>query len=131
MERLFVDTSAWLAYANRADKAHAEVRGALKRFEGRLVTTNFVFDETVTLCRRLGHAPAVLVGDTLRSPDVVDMVRVRPPDEQQAWQLFMDREDKDYSFTDCTSFVIMRRLGLSRAAALDEDFRREGFEVVP
>lgn len=131
MERLFVDTSAWLAYANRGDKAHEEVRVALKRFEGRLVTTNFVFDETVTLCRRLGHASAVLVGDALRSVDLVDMVRVRPADEHAAWQLFKDRGDKDYSFTDCTSFVIMRRLGLSRAAALDDDFRREGFDVIP
>ena len=126
-----MDTSAWLAYANRTDKCHAEVRGALKRFEGRLVTTNFVFDETVTLCRRLGHGTATLVGDALRSLDLVDMVRVRPSDEQDAWQLFKDRADKEYSFTDCTSFVIMRRLSLSRAAALDEDFRREGFEAVP
>ncbi len=36
-----------------------------------------------------------------------------------------------YSFTDCTSFVLLRRLGLDRVAALDEDFRREGFELVP
>lgn len=131
MERLFVDTSVWLAYANRADESHAAVRDALKRFEGRLVTTNFVFDETVTLCRRMSHEAAVLVGGVLREPDVVDLVRVRPSDEEDAWRLFRDRGDKSYSFTDCTSFVVMRRLGLVRAAALDEDFRREGFQVVP
>ena len=131
MERLFVDTSAWLAYANRADAAHAAVRDALKRFEGRLVTTNFIFDETVTLCRRMGHGTAVLVGEVLRDPDVVDLLRVRPGDEEDAWRLFQDRADKRYSFTDCASFAIMRRLGVLRAATLDEDFEREGFEVVP
>lgn len=131
MERLFVDTSAWLAYANRADDAHVSVRDALKKFEGRLITTNFVFDETVTLCRRMGHSAAVLVGEVLRDPDVVDLLRVRPGDEQDAWQLFQDRPDKRYSFTDCTSFAMMRRLGLHRAATLDEDFEREGFEVLP
>jgi predicted nucleic acid-binding protein len=131
VERLFVDTSAWLAYVNRTDGAHATVRDALKKFEGRLVTTNFIFDETVTLCRRMGHSAAVLVGDVLRDPDVVDLLRVRPGDEEDAWQLFQDRGDKSYSFTDCTSFAIMRRLGLRRATTLDEDFEREGFEVVP
>jgi predicted nucleic acid-binding protein len=131
VDRLFVDTSAWLAYANRADGAHAAVREALGRFEGRLVTTNFVFDETVTLCRRMGHSAAVLVGEVLRDTDVADLVRVRPGDEADAWQLFRDRKDKAYSFTDCTSVVVMRRLGLHRAATLDEDFEREGFAVLP
>lgn len=131
MERLFVDTSAWLAYANHADDAHAATRDALTRFVGRLVTTNFVFDETVTLCRRMGHAAALLVGGVLRDPAVVDLVRVRPGDENDAWRLFGGRKDKVYSFTDCTSFVMMRRLGLARAAALDADFAREGFDVVP
>lgn len=126
-----MDTSAWLAFANHADDAHAAVREVLTRFGGRLVTTNFVFDETVTLCRRMGHAAALLVGGVLRDPEVVDLVRVRPGDENDAWRLFGERADKVYSFTDCTSFVLMRRLGIGRAAALDADFAREGFEVAP
>lgn len=126
-----MDTSAWLAYANRSDSAHHAVRDALKDFEGRLVTSNFVFDETVTACRRLGHAVAVLVGGLLRDPEVVDLVRVTGDDERDAWDLFQRRPDKSYSFTDCTSFVLMRKLGLQRVATLDADFAREGFEVVP
>jgi hypothetical protein len=61
----------------------------------------------------------------------VDLVRVTPNDEQAAWRLFLDRPDKDYSFTDCTSFVLVRRLGLRRVVATDADFQREGFDVVP
>ena len=45
--------------------------------------------------------------------------------------MFLNRPDQAYSYTDCTSFVSMRRLRLDRAAALDQDFRREGFAVVP
>ena len=52
-------------------------------------------------------------------------------DETRAWKLFARRADKEYSFTDCVSFEIMRRLGITRAAALDDDFRREGFTVLP
>ncbi|MFT3773889.1 MAG: hypothetical protein QM820_51630 [Minicystis sp.] len=45
--------------------------------------------------------------------------------------MFLARPDKRYSFTDCTSFVLMRRLGLRTAVSLDDDFRQEGFEVLP
>jgi predicted nucleic acid-binding protein len=132
MDRLFVDTSAWLAFVNRKDEAHEQVRRLLARHEDRLVTTNFVFDETVTLAAaRLGHGAAVRVGDLLREPEVVTLVRITARDESEGWKLFGERPDKKYSFTDCTSFVVMRRLGLDRAAALDEDFRREGFLLEP
>jgi len=86
MERIFVDTSAWLSYANRNDADHRRVKRALTGFPGRLVTSNFVFDETVTLCgSRLGHAFALLVGDTLQDVDTVDLVRVSVDDEARAW----------------------------------------------
>jgi predicted nucleic acid-binding protein len=58
-------------------------------------------------------------------------VRITSDDELAAWELFDARADKEYSFTDCTSFVLMRRLGISTALAADDDFVQEGFEVVP
>jgi len=132
MQRLFVDTSAWFAFANRGDPDHKTVAALLAAFKGRLVTSNFVFDETVTLCLyRLGHAAAERVGQALRDSGQVDLVRVAPEDETVAWQLFRERGDKQYSFTDCTSFALMRRLDLKAAAALDDDFAGEGFEQLP
>jgi len=120
MQRLFVDTSAWFAFANSGDPDHETVAGLLAAFKGRLVTSNFVFDETVTLCLyRLGHDAAGRVGQVL------------PEDEAGAWQLFQERRDKQYSFTDCTSFALMQRLDLKTAAALDDDFAGEGFEQLP
>ena len=132
MERLFVDTSAWFAFANRKDLNHARVRAVLRQFPGRLVSSNFVFDETISLCLyRLGHKAARTAGSVLMDPDIVDLVRITAEDEQAAWALFCNRSDHRFSFTDCTSFVVMRRLGLPKALALDDDFRVEGFEVVP
>jgi predicted nucleic acid-binding protein len=58
-------------------------------------------------------------------------MRVTISDEKAAWALFLARPDKLYSFTDCTSFVVMRRLGISEAVAVDADFRREGFDSIP
>lgn len=132
MDRLFVDTGAWFALVNRDDPDHQEVAELLDAFRGRLITTGYVFDETVTLClARLGHQPAALTGQTLLDPDVVDLFRISASDEAAAWELLLARPDKTYSFTDCTSFILMRRLGLARAAAVDAHFRQEGFETVP
>ena len=67
----------------------------------------------------------------MTDPDEVDMVRVTVEDERAAWNLFCERADQRYSFTDCTSFVLMRRLRLPTALALDADFSAEGFGVAP
>ncbi len=132
MERAFVDTSAWLALANRSDPARPGVEASLRSRRGRLVTSNHVFDETVTFCStRLGHDAAMLMGRMLRNAAEVQLVHASAADEQAAWSLFLDRPDKQYSFTDCVSFVLMRRLKLDVAIAMDADFRREGFAVEP
>lgn len=132
MKALFVDTSAWYAHMQRDDPDHAPVRRRLEPFRGELVTSDFVFDELVTLVQaRLGHAAAVRAGELLLDPREVRLESVLPDDQKAAWRLFLDCPDKNYSFTDCTSFVLMRRLGLRSAAALDENFEQEGFSTVP
>ena len=76
MDRLFVDTSAWFASVNRADPDHERVANALRGFRGRLLTSNFIFDETVTLCfYRLGHEAAISIGETLRQSAHVELIR--------------------------------------------------------
>ena len=111
MAHAVVDTRAWLAYLNRLDADHTRIRRVLETFQGRLVTSNFIFDETVTLCLyRLGYRVAATVGEVLLDPTVVDLLRLTPDDENIAWTLFLARSDKTYSYMDCTSFVLTRRL---------------------
>ena len=127
-----MDTSAWYAYVNRVDPDHAAVTRFLENFSGQLITSNYIFDELITLVRtRLGYSEALQVGAVLRNANIVRLERVTSADEEAAWRLFRDRSDKTYSFTDCTSFVLMRRLSLSHALATDEHFRQEGFVVYP
>jgi hypothetical protein len=131
-ERHFVDTGAWFAYVNGADPDHHRVRPVLDRPPGPLVTSAYVFDETVTLTQaRLGHRRAVTVGRTLLDPGVVELLPVTPADERAAWSLFERRPDKLYSFTDCTSFIVMRRVKITMAVTLDAHFVQEGFGVIP
>jgi len=131
VNRVFVDTSGWYAYARADDPAHDGARTALELWEGRLVTTDYVFDETVTLTRaRLGVSAAAKLGDALRDAGVVELVRLLPEDFDDAWELFKKNRDKPWSFTDCTSFAVMRRLRLHAAVATDKHFRQAGFETL-
>jgi predicted nucleic acid-binding protein len=130
MERIFVDTGAWYAYINARDPDHLRVKEVLQTFTGQLITSTYIFDEIVTLTlSRLGHHSAVKVGNTLLNPNAVYLVRVTASDEKAAWDLFNQRPDKDYSFTDCTSFVLMERLKLTKALAVDAHFAQEGFHL--
>ena len=130
MKRAFVDTSAWYGFVRKDDPDHAIVKKSLKVWESRLVTTNFVLDETLTLVRsRLGHALAAQVGEVLKNPTVVDLARVTPEDEENAWNLFIKHKDQDFSYTDCTSFSVMRRLALETVITSDHHFLQVGFEI--
>lgn len=132
MKRVFVDTSAWYAFARRDDPHHAEAAKAMKHWQGRLVTSDFIFDETVTLLRaRAGHGAAVRVGEALFDPGIVEMVEILPDDIEDAWSHFVGHKDKAYSFTDCTSFAVMRRLRIPIALATDRHFKQAGFQVEP
>lgn len=132
MNRVFVDTSAWYAFARADDPDHEEVKAALERWEGRLLTSNFVFDEVVTLAlSRLGHRHAVAIGRALRDGAVAEFVRATAEDEGEAWRFFARRADKGYSFTDCVSFSIMRRLRIESAVTTDRHFAQAGFRAEP
>lgn len=131
MARLFVDTSAWYAYVNHSDPDHGVVKRALESFAGTLVTSNFVFDETITLVRyRLNHRIALRVGEFLLNVNEVDLLHVESEDEDEAWKLFKKRRDQTYSFTDCTTFALMKRFKINLVAALDSDFVTEGFQNI-
>ena len=132
MKRAFVDTAGWFAYARADDPNHDPVQGALEHWEGRLVTSNYIFDEVITLIRmRVGYRPARTIGELLRDPRLIDLPRATNDDEQEAWRLFCHHTDKAYSFTDCVSFAMMRRLGIETAITTDKHFHQAGFQVQP
>jgi uncharacterized protein len=132
VKRLFVDTGAWYALADRKDPDHHRVADCLEDETGRLVTTNFIFDESVTLIRyRLGFAAAKTFGDSLLRGDFATLLPVRRQDEARAWDIFTRYRDKSFSFTDCTSFAVMQRLKIASAVAIDEDFRAFGMNCLP
>jgi len=89
-----------------------------------------VLVETFALVQaRLGMDAVRTLADDLLP--VVRTVTVTMEDHRGAVQALLAADRRDLSLVDCSSFVVMRRLGLRSAFTFDEDFRRQGFEVRP
>jgi predicted nucleic acid-binding protein len=126
---IFVDTSYWVALRNRRDSNHEHARALLKqRSDVTLVTSNQVRGETwAYLRRRAGHGSAVAFLDTLEQSSRVQVVLVDEPQEREALRWLRRHDEREYSFVDATSFIMMRTLKLREAFAFDGDFSAAGF----
>jgi len=131
--RLFVDTSAWLALNDKNDQYHNRAVAKIsdiKKFRIELFTSEYVIDESITLIRyRISHQAAVTFGDSLLKSSIVSIIDVTQEDRLKAWEVFKRYGDKELSFTDCTSFVLMRNLKIHKAFTFDEHFKQIGLEI--
>lgn len=131
----FADTSALYAVLDADDAFHERAREAwesllLEERQGALVTTNYVLLETFALVQaRLGIEAVRALSDRL-SP-ALRTVWVTEEDHRGAVQALLAAGRRELSLVDCTSFLVMRRLGLSAVFTFDEDFEEQGFQPVP
>jgi uncharacterized protein len=131
---VFLDTGYLVALEDADDENHRTAREHLDGL-GRmstLTTTSYVLDEVVTFFNVRGqHAKAVEVGERLLGSPSVEMIHVGEDLLRRGFGLLQVRPDKDYSLTDCVSFVLMRERGISVAFAFDRHFEQEGFVREP
>jgi predicted nucleic acid-binding protein len=128
---IFVDRSVWFSAALKEDQYHATCRMLLEAAVGELVTTDYVIDELLTLLSVRGYRDvAIAAGARLWSGKAAPVVLVTPDDLAEAWRIFQSYRDKQWSFTDCTSYAVMQRLGITEALSLDDHFRQFGFASV-
>ncbi len=128
----FVDTSALLAFLDRDADRHGEVVASSAEIfaERRAITHNYVLIETVALAhRRLGAAVARrLLEDVV---PVLEIVWIDAELHAAAVTAYLRSLRRRSSLVDHVSFELMRRRAIRAALALDRDFAREGFELVP
>ena len=135
MKALFVDTAGWMACADAADAVHkvsCQARDSALERGTLLVTTDYVADETLTLIRkRLGIRAAESWWEQVEGSSRVRWEWIDVQRADRARNLFFRHRDKDFSFTDCTSFVVMQELKIRQALTTDAHFRQMGFHVLP
>jgi hypothetical protein len=129
----FVDTGAWAAFYRPEDPYHERAADWLTANSDLLITTDYVVDELLTLLKsRYSVKAALQAGEALWSEGNSTVVYLGAPDIRDAWRIFQRYTDKGWSFTDCTSYAVMRRLGIPRAFAFDHHFdQMPGIRRVP
>lgn len=127
----FADTFYYLALLNEEDDAHPSALEAARSIGGRLVTTTWVLTEVAD-----GLAPRSTRGLFAQFNALLHLdSRLTIIPSTQEWfdrgvALYTARRDKDWSLTDCISFVVMRQLGISEALTADHHFEQAGFSVL-
>ncbi len=130
---VFFDTSAAVALFLEKDRNHEEAKTLVqKAIQKRqiLLITDYIFDETITtMLARAGHSDAVKAGRFLLVSSIVKIIYLDTELKLRAWEYFKRHKDKNFSFTDCTSFVLMKEMGLRHYIAFDEHFSQVGFTI--
>jgi len=130
---IFVDTSAHFALVNSKDIDHENAKKFLEQLSQEnnvLVVSNFIIAEIYTLIlRKINRNKAIEYIENLKK--TAEIERITEADEKRAWEIILKYNDKDFSYTDATSFALMERFGLSEAFAFDEHFEQYGFIRLP
>jgi uncharacterized protein len=135
MQTLFLDTSYLLALELADDGNHG---AAVKHWSEivanlpPLITTSYVFSETVTFFNSRGlHDKAVKLGHSLLRSQSVTLTHVDEMLFHQGWIYFESHRDKRYSLTDCISFLVMQKNSITDALTFDKHFDQAGFRAIP
>lgn len=134
MSVVFLDSSYFKALIDEKDEFHfqaEDILTLLANTQSQLMTTNYIIDETATLLRvRCGLEVALKFRRLLAtSTPTIKLTRVIVADDAAAWKWFI-KDWSNLSFTDCVSFAVMKRLGLTHVATFDQHFQRAGFTII-
>ena len=131
---VFVDTSGLYALVEKNDAQHATARAVVERLlrsGRRLLITDYIAAETVNLANaRSGTRVAARVLDLIEQSAGIRIEWIGALRFDRTKAFFRKHADHAYSFTDCTSFVVMRELRLSEALTTDRHFPQAGFEAL-
>jgi hypothetical protein len=138
---VFLDTSALLAVFDESDQWHERATNYWKTDiiqslpRPRVVLTDFIIDEAATRIRRdVSHQKAVEAVNLLLEMKRRGAFEILAIDEVRfnaAWKIFVQYSDQDFSFTDCTSFVVCEELKVTRAFAFDSHFQTYRITTAP
>ncbi len=129
---IFVDTGIWYARFVADDPNHLHVKEWFKSNSSQLITSDYCVDETLTLISARKRPDLALVaGRHMFDETMAHLLFLNNGQIYRAWILVQQRASAGWSFTDCTSKVVIEDLALQAAASLDQHFHQFGIEVLP
>lgn len=131
MNPVFADTFYFLALLHVDDAAHASALRLSQTRTDPLLTTVWVLTEVADALAMPGMRegfPRLLAA--LRADPACTIVLPTQSLFDQGVRLYEERPDKDWSLTDCISFVVMREYGATQALTGDRHFEQAGFTIL-
>jgi uncharacterized protein len=117
---VFVDSSVWFAAANIRDHHNQRAKQILTELSGRVTTDHVVVETWLLLNSRVSRHAAEGFWRGIKA--ISEIENVIPADVEAGWSITERFADQTFSIVDRTSFAVMERLGLTRAASFDRDF---------
>ena len=130
---VFVDSSIYFALNNLADphfrKAHFLAKKLQEKSVRLFTATHILLEVTTLLSQRIGHEIAVKFLDDIRDGETT----ILHPSEYlilEGESLFKKQKSKNVSYADCMSFAIMRERNIKVAFSFDQDFKKNGYQLL-
>lgn len=131
MRRVFADTGYWIALLNHRDELHQKALDLSQKMgEIYIFTSEMVLSEVLNDFSKRGEffrRVAIELIESLYSHPNVTVVEQSSSQFQDGLSLYKQRQDKEWSITDCVSFKIMESYGITEALAYDKHFEQAGF----
>jgi uncharacterized protein len=131
MNAVFADTYYFIALINPKDPAHSRAVQLSRQGRGRMVSTAWVFTE---LADGLSRTADRYLFATILADFESDPINLFVGAEEELWRrgadLYHARHDKQWSLTDCISFVVMKQHGITDALTGDHHFEQAGFAAL-
>lgn len=131
MNALFADTSFFVAFFHDGDVDHDAAHDYMENHQGTIMTTDWVLVEFGNfISRRASRAQfGPFIAELLVDPRFI-IHQADHTDFNAGLQLYHQRQDKHWSMTDCISFSLMEREGMTDALTSDHHFEQAGFKIV-
>lgn len=128
MKTIFADSFYYLAILSRRDARHQAAIEFSESFHGQIVTTEWVLTEIADgLAAHDKRHGFVTLREQLAADRKITIVPATTALFERGCTLYVERPDKDWSLTDCISFVVMREHGLTDALTEDHHFEQASF----
>jgi len=131
MSEVFADTVYFIAHVNSRDQYHRRALELSDQLSGRLVTSDWVLLEVADGFANTQYRPRIRhLIDHLRHSPISEVVPASSELLNEALDLYHRHRDKQWTPTDCTSFIIMRERGITETLTGDRHFEQAGFTVL-
>jgi len=127
----FADTVYFIALLNPRDQFHHAALRHTASFQGRMKTTAWVMTEVANqMSRPPNRASFLALLHDLAASSSLDIVPPSIELYEEGLRLYTAREDKEWSLTDCISFIVMEQGGIVEALTADHHFEQAGFTML-